>query len=285
MRPLRGSHLIFASWRLPVASAISVLHPLDQRPVQIYPWQNVTLVGTTDVEHLDNIDSEARISQAELDYLMLCVNGQFPELEISTADIISTFAGVRPVIASGGMIAPSKEKREHSIIQTPGLINVTGGKLTTFRLIAEQVMALASQVLNIAPISADTAMFSQVNTTLDAKFPPAIAQQILASYGAFSAEFYRQLDEKYGQPISYSRHLWAELIWSAKYEQIVHLDDLLLRRTRLGNVLPDGAQAQLAAIKTLCLPWLGWSERQWQDEVKRYRNIWQKYYSLPKSIV
>jgi len=51
LRPLRGSHLIVPSWRLPVATALSILHPEDRRPVQIFPWQNVTVIGTTDVEH------------------------------------------------------------------------------------------------------------------------------------------------------------------------------------------------------------------------------------------
>ena len=62
LRPLRGSHLLFPAWRLPVAQAVSYAHPADGRPVFAYPWETVTLVGTTDVDHPDDLDAGARIS-------------------------------------------------------------------------------------------------------------------------------------------------------------------------------------------------------------------------------
>ncbi|MFN2227631.1 MAG: FAD-dependent oxidoreductase, partial [Anaerolineae bacterium] len=62
MRPLRGSHLVFPRWRLPVAQAVGFLHPLDRRPVFIFPWEGITLVGTTDVDHEQPLDEEPRIS-------------------------------------------------------------------------------------------------------------------------------------------------------------------------------------------------------------------------------
>jgi len=77
--------------------------------------------------------------------------------------------------------------------------------------------------------------------------------------------------------------LWAELIWAVKYEQVYHLDDLMLRRTRLGNVLPHGGKALLGEIKKLCQPILSWSEAKWQIEVDRYLDIWQTSYSLPQN--
>ena len=77
------------------------------------------------------------------------------------------------------------------------------------------------------------------------------------------------------------RHLWAELIWSVRFEQVQHLDDLLLRRTRLGNVLPEGAREQIPQIKALCSPYLSWNEAKWQAEITRYLSLWQQSYSLP----
>ena len=150
LRPLRGSHLVIASWRLPVASAVAVLHPKDKRPVQIFPWQNTTIVGTTDLEHNQPLNKEPAITQSEIDYLLECVDHQFPKAKLTEDDIISTFAGVRPVISKSSKrfgvenqnakIAPSKEDRSHRIISQPGLITVAGGKLTTFRLIAQEVL-------------------------------------------------------------------------------------------------------------------------------------------------
>src|SRR4030066_310264 len=86
IRPLRGSHLIFPSWRLPVAQAVSFLHPFDHRPVFIFPWECVTLVGTTDVDHSLPLDMEPKISSEEEAYLMAAVEYQFPSLSITLDD-------------------------------------------------------------------------------------------------------------------------------------------------------------------------------------------------------
>ena len=286
MRPLRGSHLVIANWRLPVASVVSIRHALDKRPVQIYPWQNVTIVGTTDVEHSDSLNNEARISQQEMDYLIAAIDQQFPEAKITEQDIISTFSGVRPVITSGKNTPPSKEKREHYIEQTNGLISVTGGKLTTFRLIAEQVIKRVCQQLHTPAKQAyltavKQAILSRYQGQALNELDDNISHQVQACYGQLSGVFVAQALASHCLPIRYSKHLWAELVWAAKYEQVQHLDDLLLRRTRLGNVLPNGGQTLLNEIKQLCLPALAWSEAKWQSEVVRYLKIWQANYSLP----
>jgi glycerol-3-phosphate dehydrogenase len=293
MRPLRGSHLVIANWRLPVASVISVQHPVDKRPVQIYPWQNVTIVGTTDVEHHEDMAFEAKISQEEFDYLLATVKQQFPDANITLDDIMSTFAGVRPVTTSGASLDPSKEKRQHHIEQHQGVITVTGGKLTTFRLIAEQVLNKVCQ--HLAPsnnqqkliltkalkTASQQAILSQFPTALPSSIPLHVQQQIQACYGEFSQVLVNASDQTHCCPIRYSRHLWAELIWSVRFEQVQHLDDLLLRRTRLGNVLPAGARELIPQIKTLCSPYLSWNEAKWQAEITRYLSLWQKFYSLP----
>ena len=70
LRPLRGSHLLLPAWRLPLAQAVSLMHPHDGRPVFAYPWEGVTLVGTTDVDHGASLDAEPAITRGELDYLL-----------------------------------------------------------------------------------------------------------------------------------------------------------------------------------------------------------------------
>mgnify|MGYP000241737285 CR=1 FL=1 len=106
-------------------------------------------------------------------------------------------------------------------------------------------------------------------------------QQIKACYGELSQIVVNSVDETYFKPIRYSKHSWAELIWSVQFEQVEHLDDLLLRRTRLGNVLHNGSYDLLSKIKELCSPYLTWDEQRWQQEIKRYIDIWQTSYSLP----
>jgi len=75
--------------------------------------------------------------------------------------------------------------------------------------------------------------------------------------------------------------LWAELAWAAQNEMVLHLDDLLLRRTRLGLLLTNGAEAELPRIRTLCQARLGWSDERWQREESDYLRLWQSCYRLP----
>jgi glycerol-3-phosphate dehydrogenase len=298
IRPLRGSHLIFPSWRLPVASAITVLHPVDGRPVQIYPWQHVTLVGTTDVEHKENLQNEPFISNDEFDYLLACANNQFPQANLKAIDVISTYAGVRPVVVHQSLLAQqgskrlnkvtaSKEKRDHSIWKQAGLITVAGGKLTTFRLIAQQVLAKCKKEFSQKNFDNDLAIFEalivneqqyRLKTISLAKY-----QYLQGCYGNLAPKLIAKIESEvlFFHAISYSCHLWGQLWWASKYEQVQHLDDLLLRRTRLGNVLPHGGLAFIEQIKQCCQVSLAWSEQKWQQEIIRYQHLWQKNYSLP----
>ena len=133
LRPLRGSHLLFEAWRLPLAQAIAFFHPDDRRALFAVPWQGSTLVGTTDIDDRDDLDREPGITRAEFDYVLRAAQVEFPSLALGETDVVSTWSGVRPVIASGAHVDPSKEKRDSLILDENGLVTVTGGKLTTFR--------------------------------------------------------------------------------------------------------------------------------------------------------
>ena len=122
------------------------MHPRDGRPVFAYPWEGVTLVGTTDVDHGASLDLEPAITRGELDYLLAALHWQFPQLALGEDDVLATFAGVRPVIDSG-QLDPSKEAREHALWLENGLLTVAGGKLTTFRVIALDALRRAAPLL------------------------------------------------------------------------------------------------------------------------------------------
>jgi glycerol-3-phosphate dehydrogenase len=286
IRPLRGSHVLVPNWRLPVANVVTLLHPKDRRPVMIYPWQNTTLIGTTDLDHSDSLEKEPKMTREELDYLYLAVESEFPGAKLQDSDILSTYAGVRPIVIDHPIdekVSASKEKREHSLFSQPGFITVTGGKLTTFRVIANHVMKEAAKTLNLADPIADFVLFDNPDAPVDEVHSSYLAGR----YGRARAQFMDEFSgfEQLMQPVRYSKTLWAELVFAAKYEQVQHLDDLLLRRTRLGNILPEGAKAELTQIKQLCQPSMDWTEDKWQQEIERYLDIWQSYYSLPEKTV
>ena len=283
IRPLRGSHLIFPSWRLPVAQAVSFLHPFDHRPVFIFPWEGVTLVGTTDMDHGDPLDDEPKISPVEVSYLMAAVDYQFPSLAIGLEDVISTYSGVRPVIGCG-KLDPSEESRDHVIWEENGLITVTGGKLTTFRLIALDVLAaLRHRIPEMPEPDHHMPVLNQVNHQIPGcnDVTDTCRKRLLGRLGSDAQGMVEAAQPGEMDHIPGTNYLWAEIRWAARAEGVCHLDDLLLRRTRLGLILPHGAEVIMPVVKNICMSELHWSENQWQQELIEYHTTWENCYSLP----
>ena len=294
IRPSRGSHLVVSKERLPIEQAYTFLHPVDKRAVFVFPWENRTVLGTTDLDHPPLDDSEVGITNEEVDYLLTATNELFNDAKLNRKDVISTWAGVRPLISEGGdgkRVSPSKEKRDHSVWLDNNLVTVSGGKLTTFRLIALDVLEKCQEVLTLdksviqKQTLNDDHVFSNTAPTNPKFFtlPKALQQRLQGFYG-------RQLDTllelAHEDDLAYvtdSNTIWAEIRFAARHEQVMHLDDLLLRRTRLGLILPNGAMTPLisARLKQICQQELGWNEQKWQQEAQRYQNLWQRYYHLP----
>jgi glycerol-3-phosphate dehydrogenase len=282
LRPLRGSHLLLPAWRLPVAQAVSLMHPRDGRPVFAFPWEGVTLVGTTDVDHRESMKAEAAITPDEVAYLMQALDFQFPELGLNLDDIIATFAGVRSVIDSG-KVDPSKEARDHAIWLEQGLLTVTGGKLTTFRVIALDALAHCAPLLpggHTRPHPART--FPPLEPlSAGAALTPAQVQRLQGRYGSNAADLLAAARGGELRTIAGSETLWAELRWAARAEAVAHLEDLLLRRTRLGLQLRQGGAELLPRVRAICQGELGWDDTRWLAEEAAYLELWRRYYSLP----
>jgi glycerol-3-phosphate dehydrogenase len=283
LRPLRGSHLILPAWRLPLAQAISLMHPADGRPVFAFPWEGATLVGTTDVDHKDGLAQEAAITRAECDYLMAALRAQFPQLELSERDVVATYAGVRPVVDSGADGAPSAAGREHAISSQAGLVSVSGGKLTTFRAIAlDTLRAAQAQLPGWTDALAPCRIYDPVALPrAGRRLPAPLLRRLAGRYGAQAQALLDAARPDELETIPGTETVWAELRWAALAEAVEHLDDLLLRRTRIGLLLRGGGAAHLARIRAICQPELGWSDARWDEEAAAYARVWNTYYSLP----
>ncbi|HYD78614.1 MAG TPA: glycerol-3-phosphate dehydrogenase/oxidase [Paucimonas sp.] len=282
LRPLRGSHLIFPAWRLPVAQAVSLMHPRDGRPVFAFPWEGATLVGTTDIDHREDMRAEAAITEDEVEYLLQAVAFQFPQLHIGRDDILSTYAGVRPVVDTG-KADPSKEGRDHVVWLEDGLLTVTGGKLTTFRLIALDALQHAAALLPHwhadfrpqpifrapEPLPADIGLGARQRARLQGR------------YGRHAAALLQAAHAGELQAIPGTDTLWAELRWAAGHEAVERLEDLLLRRTRIGLLVREGGAGLLPRIRAICQEELGWNDGRWADEQANYLALWRRHYSLP----
>lgn len=282
LRPLRGSHLVLPFWRLPVAQSISFMHPKDGRPVFFYPWEGATLVGTTDLDHKAGLDAEVSITAAEVAYLLEAVNDQFPAAQITSADISACYAGVRPVIDDGQQDA-SKATRDHVVRDEAGLITLAGGKLTTFRLMAQDALALAAPHAGKTFAKDDATLFTPA-PSLNPRWSATVRQRLAARYGAYAADWSKDANGEDMHTIPGTQTLWLELALAARFEAVQHLDDLLLRRTRLGILLPRGGLDHLVRIRTLCAVHLAWDDARWQQEVARYQGIIDAHYQIPREV-
>jgi glycerol-3-phosphate dehydrogenase len=280
LRILRGSHIFFPLDKLPLTRAVTFLHPSDARPVFILPWEGVTLVGTTDVDHKKVPTTDLRISQAEAEYLMQAVEHAFPDLGLTLADVQSTLAGVRAVVNTG-RADPSKESREFVLWNESGLLTVSGGKLTTFRLMAQTALRAVRAVLPEHPrLGSDERVLDPLpSEALLCDVPPELRLRLMGRYGSQACDLVQAAQPGELEAIGSSPSLWAELRWAARSEGVVHLDDLLARRVRLNINLAGGGMKELDKIKKIIQPELGWNDERWEEEAESYRRIWQDYYS------
>lgn len=284
LRRLRGSHLFLSASRLPLTRAVCFLHPVDHRPLYVYPWEGVIIAGTTDVDHGRPAETDPAIQPSEFDYLLTALRHAFPTLDLEPEDVLSTQAGIRAVVDTG-KADPSKESREHILWKEAGLLTVSGGKLTTFRRMAcDALRAARSRLPRHARLDERARVLDPPpeESALRAPLDPSTRLRLLGRYAADAPALVAAAtsgDEL--RPIPGSLSLWAELRWAARAEGIVHLDDLLLRRLRLGLTCPEGARPLLDHIRPIVQAEAGWDEERWLREVERYATLWKACYSPP----
>jgi len=279
LRPLRGSHLVLRREDLPVPCSVTVPHPEDQRPIFAFPWENATVIGTTDLDHAQPMDHPARMEQAELDYLLSGARAWFPDLGLDSRLVLSSFAGVRPVLPHKGR-EPSREPRRHVVLDHQGLITVTGGKLTTFRLIARDALrAVKDHIGSFQPAPSRSRLFSSLPKAQN-------RPSVLAHHQTFRLQSLFRHDLpgllqiiRSADCVPGTATLLDEVRWSVRHEQVIHLEDLMLRRTRLGLLLENGGRDQLDEIAGICTRELGWSQARRQEEIQAYLQLWKGYYA------
>ena len=286
IRPLRGSHLLFPAWRFPAAQAVTFRHPRDGRPLFAYPWEGLTLLGTTDLDHSVPLDEEPSIAPVEAAYLLDGARAAFPSLSLSARDVVSSFAGVRPVIGTGKE-KPSEESRDHVLWEESGLLTVTGGKLTTFRLIALDALKLLRKRLPaLSRLGADARVFRAGGaggpslSALDA----GVARRLAGRHGRAAESVASEARPGELEAIPGTTCLWAELRRAARAESVVRLDDLLLRRVRAGLLLPDGGASLLPRVREICQAELAWDDGRWAMEEQNYLARWRANHAAPAAL-
>jgi len=285
LRRAKGAHLVVRADRLRLGRAALVLPETDDgRIAFIVPWQGAALIGTTDTEWTGPPAAPAATS-ADVSYLLEHA-ARFLTIRPAAADVVSTFAGLRPLVTPAGRGATSRLSRRHEIFSGPdGLITIVGGKLTTYRRMAEDtVNHILGRPAGTASPTRDLALdgaggFMRAIPSLRARarrdgVADRTLRHLLRAYGTRTARVLDLIEEHpaLGAPIAAGHpHVAAEVVLAVREEMALSVEDVLLRRTRLGHVLPDQGRGAAPAVAVLMGTALGWPSDVQAAQVDAYR--------------
>ncbi len=281
----KGSHLIVAPFPGAPDSAIYVEAETDHRPFFIIPWNNKYLIGTTDSRYEGDLD-HVRIDNEEIDYLLRETNRVVPTAGLTRRQILYTYSGVRPLPFTGDKDEQSIT-RKHFIradLQIENLFSIVGGKLTTYRSLAEQTVDLVLKKLrrkSLGPTTDRKPLPGVVGLDLD-KFlevtercglPEITSQRLLRIYGTRTSLIMNLLDEDASLVEVFDPEtgaIAAEVVMAFKHELAQTLADCLLRRTMVGLNSSCGLDAVEAAAQ-IAQKFLGWPDGRTAEEIEAYR--------------
>jgi len=271
LRLTKGVHIIVASARFPIVRAVVMHSPRDQRVLFAIPWGSHTLIGTTDTDFNGSPD-EVRADDADVAYLLESANWFFPAANLQPVDVVSTYAGLRPLVADTDAMNPSAVSREEQIFEAPsGLITLGGGKLTTHRLIAKEILDLVSRRLGLrrqgrwASLTASKPLPGGFTKDPDAFVRSVVAQDgcgltaeqsahLARRYGSRTGEVLDLLaaDRELNQPVVPGMpDILAEAVHAAQAEMALQPDDVLLRRTQIGLKQPALALEVISILREI----------------------------------
>jgi glycerol-3-phosphate dehydrogenase len=255
LRLTKGIHLVVERARLPVTE--TVVMTKGERILFAIPWGERTILGTTDTDYDGPLD-DVRADTTDIAYLLQVTNQFFPGAELAEADVISSWAGLRPLLADSGS-RPSDISRAHEIhCPEPGWWDVVGGKLTTYRLMGEQTLdQIIKSSKGLRGPDKLQGLQGKLVVCRTAEEPLLPAAETSGVSGILPPEFTRQAVEHY-----------------VAKEWAVHLDDVMVRRTSWHYYFRDaGARALKVA------DWMGellsWTAAERAAEIARYGQIGQ----------
>ena len=265
--PSQGIHLVFDSSFLSSASAIMVPHTSDGRVMFAIPWHGHTLVGTTDTP-VDTPTLEPRPMEAEIEFILETA-GRYLLKAPTRADVLSVFAGVRPLVKSGDGTMTAALSRDHTIhIDASGLLTMTGGKWTTYRNMAEHAVDQAADFARLAERPCTT-------RTLNVHAFHSNAERFgaLRVYGADAIGIQELMNATPSLAATLHPDLpytGAEVVWAARHEMARTIEDVLARRTRALFLNARAAEAMAPAVARLMATELDWDEARQSAEVTAF---------------
>jgi glycerol-3-phosphate dehydrogenase len=272
--------------------ALTLLSPMDGRVMFVLPAGAFAIVGTTDTFTTASPD-DVRATADDVSYLLATANQFFPAANLTTDDVVAAWAGIRPLLPSAGD-TPGAASREHAVaVSGAGLVSISGGKLTTYRVMATDVLRVVCHALG-RPLAkpdpgrsplpgGDIASYDALLAEISRETNDApLAAHLARSYGGRWRPVWGEISSNGGDAILTEGlpYTAGELRYCARSEMACTLGDLLIRRTKLafetrdhGTSVAHRAAAAVAGV-------LSWDERARSASVAAYASEVQRIFSI-----
>ncbi len=298
LRLTKGVHVIVPRERVGNVHAIVVRAPRDGRVMFAIPWEDQTLVGTTDTDY-DGDPAAVAADAADVRYLLEAANRYFPAAALAEHDVIGAYAGLRPLVAPVDASSPSETSREEEIFESAsGMLSLGGGKLTTYRRVAERVVdrvverlrgrdperrfgpcrtgsvPLPGADLQLPERGGFRGFAKRMRASTPAGIEHALMTHLLHRYGTRAPEIVAlvaadpEAARRIVPELSYRR---AEVTHAGAAEMAATLDDMLRRRVPLAFRVRDGGVAVSDDVANLMRTVLGWSAEETAAAIASYR--------------
>lgn len=280
----KGIHIVVPRER--IKGKVGLILQTEKSVLFIIPWSRYWVIGTTDTPwNLDPVHPVA--TAADIDYVLDHANAVLAH-PLSHDDVIGTYAGLRPLLQPGTKEGTSSAKvsREHTVASpAPGLTVIAGGKLTTYRIMAKDAVdfAIGSRASALPSITHSIPLLGAVGLQAVQRqarawaqryrWTPAMVDHLLHRYGSNLREIVElcEADPSLARPLEHApAYLRAEVHYGVSHEGALHLEDLLLHRTRLIYEVPDSGVAALPEIADVVAPLLGWDDAARDAEIASY---------------
>lgn len=293
IRPSRGTHIHVARERVGHSGALIFEAPRDGRVMFVLPWrEDLTLIGTTD-EFFDGRPHEVAATPGDIAYLLEATGRLFPSAKLGPEDVISAWAGLRPLVAPPPDGADEGAvSREFEVHQHPrGVFTLSGGKLTSHRHMAEATVDRVQTFLAPTGVKAlrrvDTdkvplpgarfrdldALRGRIRARARARgLERASADRLTRAYGTRANRVLDLVERnpRLGERVVAERpHLLAEAVYSVRSEMALHVEDILFRRMRVGLETRGGTPEAASRVAEVVAPELDWTSERQAEEVKR----------------
>ncbi len=280
----QGIHIVVPRDR--IRGEVGLILQTEKSVLFIIPWSRYWLIGTTDTPWTQELQHPVATS-ADIDYVLTHANTVLAR-PLTRDDIIGTWAGLRPLLQPGTKAGTSSAKisREHTTASPiPGLTVIAGGKLTTYRVMATDAVdfALGERAADLPSITERIPLVGAVGLEALGRRATVVARtygwsgqmvdHLLHRYGSLLGDLVDAIAARpdLAHPLEHApAYLRAEIVYAATHEGVLHLEDVMLHRTRLNYEMRDRGLAALPEIATLTGEVLGWDEQRMAAEIESY---------------